>query len=255
MAYLHYLIALVVGLGVASIALAQTTEPVIEQGEKRLQAGVAAQDTVDQLFDETQSMLTQYQSTLESVESLEVYNRLLQAQLDNQAKELASVEQTILNAAVIERQIAPLLLKMIESLELFVEADMPFLLQERRKRVAGLRDLLVRSDVSAAEKCRRVFEAYRIENDFGRTLEAYTAQIQLDGQAWDAEILRVGRVALMFALIGQEQSGYWDAQAQVWQTDNTATFRRFVQQGLKVANKETAPDLINIPLALTQAQP
>ena len=38
-----------------------------------------------------------------------------------------------------ERQITPLTLKMIDSLGQFVNLDLPFLLDERRQRVARLR--------------------------------------------------------------------------------------------------------------------
>lgn len=240
-----------VGLFVSVSTLAQSTDDVIERGQDRLQQGVESQKKVDKIFDETQSMLIDYQAKLESVDSLDVYNQLLKAQLDNQLKEITVLEQSILDAAVIERQIAPLLVRMIDSLGKFIAADRPFLLAERQQRVENLRNLLVRSDVSAAEKCRRVFEAYTIENDFGRTLESYTDQIEINGQSLDANILRVGRIALMFELIDQDQTGYWDQTSKQWREDSSASFKRFVDQGLKVANKETAPEMINIPVLLT----
>ena len=50
--------------------------------------------------------------------------------------------------------------------------DIPFLLNERTKRVDNL-DELITSNVTTAEKFRKVFEAYQIEHNFGNTIETY----------------------------------------------------------------------------------
>ena len=60
---------------------------------------------------------------------------------------------------------------MIDALRLFIEVDIPFLLDERVARVNNLDELILRSDVTTAEKYRKVFEAYQIESDFGKTIE------------------------------------------------------------------------------------
>ena len=223
----------------------------IEQGQVRLQRAVESQHKIDEIYQNTQDLLAQYQAKLESVDSLTIYNQLLKSQLDNQQQEILTLESSIQQAAVIERQIAPLLVKMIDSLALFIKADVPFLQQERQQRITDLRAMLPRSDVSAAEKSRRVFEAYQIEIEYGRTLETYTSRLALDDQSHDADFLRVGRIALIFQLIGQDRAGYWDVTQKRWQSDDSRSFKRFVEQGIKVANKETAPEMINIPLILT----
>ncbi len=248
------LMILTIGLLLGAATSANTTQPVLKTGEQRLQSAQKAQENIDSVYEQTQSLVKEYESRLESVESLEVYNRLLAKQLASQSEEIATLENSIADAAVIERRITPLLQRMINSLEEFINLDMPFLIEERRARVEKLRDMLTRSDVSTAEKCRRVFEAYEIENDFGRSIEAYTSQLSIDGKSYDADILRVGRVALMFVLIGQNTTGYWNVSEQKWQVKSGSSFRRFVEQGLKVARKETAPEMINVPVAYTQAQ-
>ena len=83
------------------------------------------------------------------------------------------------------------MLKMIDALDQFVELDMPFLLEERRQRVAFLRTLLERSDVTVAEKFRRLLEAYEIENDYGRTIESYKGSLDVDGASREVDFLRI----------------------------------------------------------------
>lgn len=238
----------------AGFIRAETTDPLLKTGDQRLQNARSAQTQVDSVYEKTQDIIKEYEARLESVESLEVYNRLLAKQLASQTEEITTLEQSIADAAVIERRITPLLQRMINSLEEFINLDMPFLIEERNERVEKLCAMLTRSDVSTAEKTRRVFEAFEIENDFGRSIEAYTTQVTVDGKSFDADVLRVGRISLMFTLIGQNTTGYWNLKENQWKIENGSSFRRFVEQGLKVARKETAPEMINIPVAYTQVQ-
>jgi hypothetical protein len=39
----------------------------------------------------------------------------------------------------------------------------------------------------------------------------------------------------------------WDAQAKAW-VPLDASYRSAVRQGMKIARKQTAPDLVNLPL-------
>ena len=73
---------------------------------------------------------------------------------------LADLEESIDQVTVIERQIGPLVERMITNLETFVELDIPFLIQERRDRIDFLKDTLDRADVSVAEKFSQVLQAY-----------------------------------------------------------------------------------------------
>ena len=50
----------------------------------------------------------------------------------------------------------------------------------RINRVNNLDDLILRADVTTAEKFRKVFEAYQIEANFGKSIENYPGYILLD---------------------------------------------------------------------------
>ena len=175
----------------------------------RIEEGQAAQAAVAAVSDSTRALMDDYQAQLKLVKGLETYVGLLDAQLESQAEEIGTLQRSITDVAVIERQVLPLMIRMIDSLEAFIELDVPFLLEERLERVSRLRTLMNRSDVTVAEKCRRVFEAYQIENEYGRTIESYTAKLALDGASFDAEYLRIGRLSLLYRTVGSEQVGYW----------------------------------------------
>jgi hypothetical protein len=60
------------------------------------------------------------------------------------------------------------------------------------------------------------------------------------------ELLRVGRVALMYQTLDGAETGYWNATTGKWQVDNQ--FDDAIREGLKVARKQAAPDFVAVPV-------
>ncbi len=219
-----------------------------QQGVERTADGRAVQQQVDKLHAQSRDLVDEYYAHLKLVDGLKLYNSMLQRQLNNQAEEINILQTSIADVATVERQILPLMSRMIDGLEQFVGFDVPFLLEERQSRVEELRSLLPRADVTVAEKTRRVMEAYQIENDYGRTIEAYRGKLDLDTASFDADFLRVGRVALMYRLVGGDDIGFWDQANKTWVPLSSGRWRRYVDQGLKVARQEVAPELISVAI-------
>jgi len=236
-------------LSVATPLLAQTTVTQVTQaGENRADEGAAEQKRVDQVADQTDTLLASFKTELKVVDGLKVYNSLLQRQIDNQEAEKAALSLSIDSVALIERQIVPMMTGMIDSLESFIELDTPFLLNERRDRMDRLRGMMERSDVTAAEKFRQVIEAYQIENDYGRTIEAYKGTVAINGNDQEVDFLRIGRVSLSYQSIGGQVTGAWDRATNSFVEVPPATYKANVDQGLRVARKQVAPDLLTVPV-------
>ena len=125
---------------------------------------------------------------------------------------------------------------------------MPFLLEERRARVAFLRELMDRADVTVAEKYRRLLEAYQIENDYGRAVDAYRGPLELDGQVLTVDFLKVGRVAFGYLTLDSARAGIWDREAGAW-VEVDGEYRRSIRAGLAMANKQASFDLLTLPVA------
>ncbi|MEQ8660250.1 MAG: DUF3450 domain-containing protein [Gammaproteobacteria bacterium] len=242
--------ALALGLALAPLVApaAETVDAVVAVGEQRASEGAAAQKQIEQLADQAGDLESQYKQVNKVVEGLAVYNDLLQKQVDNQRAEMAALGDSINKVSLIERQIVPLMMQMVETLDAFVALDVPFLPDERRERVARLREMMERSDVTSAEKFRRILEAYQIENEYGRTIEAYKGTLELDGGTREVNFLRVGRIALLYQSDGGELTGTWDQAARGWQQLPPETYKQAVASGLKVARKQVAPDLLVLPV-------
>lgn len=211
-------------------------------------SAIKSQKKVDGLDDHTRKMLEKYRSATRQTKTLLTYNEHLKALLDSQQSEIASFEQQLEQIETTQREIVPLIINMQQSLEQFVQLDLPFLPEEREQRITRLKDMMTRADVTNAEKFRRIIEAYQIENDYGNTIEAYRANIELDGETSSVDFLRLGRVALYYQRLDGSETGSWNNREKRWETLST-DYRNSIRQGLRIARKEAAPDLLTLPVS------
>jgi len=235
-------------IGAATWVQADTLQDILEVGEAKNQAARESQDRIDRLADETRDLLSDYKSVMKQVDGLKIYNDRLRRQISNQEKRIADIEQSINEVTVIQRQMLPLVIRMIDGLEQFVELDVPFHMEERIQRVEFLRDNVDRSDLSVAEKFRQVLEAYKIELEYGRKLDAYKGTVEIDGVERDVNFLRIGRVALLYQTTDTELSGAWSQEERSWVPLEGGEYRNAIMKGLRIARKEAAIDLLNMPI-------
>jgi hypothetical protein len=226
---------------------AQALDKALDVRARANEASAASQDRIDNVADQTDELLREYREELQQIEALRVYNDQLAKLLASQDAEKASLREQIESVTVIGREVMPLMLRMVESLDDFVKLDVPFLPDERRERVERLKALMDRADVTNAEKYRRILEAYQIENDFGRTIEAYRGSLEGDGETMTMDFLRVGRVALLYQTLDGREVGAWSQADRVWQTLD-GSYRPAIRQGLRIARKQAAPDQLRLPV-------
>jgi hypothetical protein len=181
------------------------------------------------------------------VDGLKVYNQQQERLIKNQVTEMAELGASIDNVTVIERQIGPLIERMIVNLDKLVELDTPFLIKERRERIEFLKDTLDRPDVSVAEKFSQVLQAYQVENSYGSTIEAYTDVIDLEGKSRQVDLLKWGRVSLVFQTPDGEITGVWNTESDDC-TILTDEFRQGVRDGIRIARKTQTADLVKLPV-------
>lgn len=213
---------------------------VISEQVKAEEAARASQKRVEQLDDEATKMLADYRQMLAESTSLKSYNEQLATQVKSQEEQVADMTQQLTQIETTSREVLPMMDKMLATLDQFVKLDVPFLIDERTNRVAQLKDMMTRADVSTSEKYRRIVEAYQIEMEYGRTIEAY------QGKVGDktVDFLRAGRVSLMYQTLDGKETGYWDANEKTWKKDDE--YGDAIRAGLKVAKKQAAPDFVTV---------
>jgi len=207
-----------------------------------------AQKAIDELSDQTDDLLAKYRTTLKQIDSIRVYNGQLRGLISSQGEELDSLRDQLDRVEEVGRSVTPLMLRMIDALEATVDLDIPFLLEERTADVAALRKLMTKASVSTSEKYRMIMEAYQDENEYGRTIEAYRANIATpDGGEVKVDFLRFGRIALVYQTLDGREAGVWNQETKSWDKLD-ASYRTAVREGLRIARKQSAPDLIRLPL-------
>ncbi|MEM1263607.1 MAG: DUF3450 domain-containing protein [Pseudomonadota bacterium] len=232
----------------AGTATAQSVDRVLEAEKQRVRQNQQAQKRIDNIVQETNEIVNDYRGVTKEIDGLKIYNRLMEAQTAKQQAKLDEIAESMEKANVINRQIFPLMTRMIEGIEKFVELDVPFLIDERTTRIETLKSLMDRPDVTVAEKFRKVMEAYQIENEYGRTIEAYQAAVPVDGGGeLTVDFLRVGRVALMYQSSDGSRTGRWDNASRSFV--DASEYRNEVSEGLAVATQKIAPVLLQVPVA------
>jgi hypothetical protein len=236
-------------LCVPRAGVAETLMDAIDAQVEADRASAAAQKNVDDLDGQTRRMAEEYREALRRAEALAAYNAHLRQLLASQEKEKASLEKQLGDIENTRRDIVPLMLRMEEALERFVQLDRPFLPEERARRVAALKDLMDRADVNDAEKFRRLLEAYQIENEYGKTVEAYRAELKNgDGHVRTVDFLKVGRIGLFYQSLDERETGVWNGKTRHWDK-LPPEYNKTIHKGLAVARKESAPELL--PIAVT----
>ena len=206
-----------------------------------------SQAVVSDLSDETQVLLGQYRLVLQQIDRLIAYNDYVERLIVDQEAQITDISKQLDQFALIERGIVPLMLDSIDTLDKFIDLDVPFLLEERKTRVARLRTIMNLSDVTVSEKYRQIMDAYQIETTYGRDIEAYTGLLEIDGVSRQVDFLRIGRTSLTYQTPDQEETGFWNKQDRQWEKLPNK-YQNYVTQGLRVARKQVTPNLLELPI-------
>jgi FtsZ-binding cell division protein ZapB len=241
-----------VGAFIGAAQADQTLDNILKEGQAMTTAGVQSQKRIDKLQEETSDLYQEFKAVNKEIEGLRVYNRQLQKQIDNQQKVLSDLSRSIDQVTVRERQMQPLILRMLDSLEQFVALDAPFLQEERQERIAQLWSVQDRADVSVAEKFRQVLEAYKIEAEYGRNSLVYEDTLNIGGVDKQVNMLMVGRVALVYQTKDKALTGVWDQENRTFVELEPGKYANAVANAIKVADGGV-PEMMRLPIAAPEA--
>ena len=113
---------------------------------------------INALFEQSQELLVEYRQTVDQTENLKVYNDYIASLVEDQQRSIDSLQRQIDSIEDTKQGIVPLMFRMIDSLEKFVELDIPIHLEERRERIQRLRDLMANSNVTVSEQFRPIVQ-------------------------------------------------------------------------------------------------
>lgn len=207
----------------------------------------ASQETIDRLSQEANDLYTEYKVVREETKNLAIYNNQLEKVIQSQLTEMESLKNQIAGIERTNQSLVPLMLQMLDTLDKFIQLDTPFLENERKNRISSLKDMMNRADVSASEKYRRILEAYQIESEYGRTIEAYREDEKPGPNQKTLEYLRIGRIGFFSMTLDGGSGSFWDNESKSWK-ELDGRYLKSVKNGIKMAKKQSAPDLLTIPV-------
>jgi hypothetical protein len=238
------MLVLAVLIGVPSV-FAESLEAPLNIQKQINESGAQSQKRIDSLSTKSTEAVAKYRSSIQRAEGLEVYNAQLKKLVESQREEMLSISRQVGEIENIETGVMPLMLKMTDTLDKLIAADAPFLINEREERVRSLHALLDRADVSVGEKFRRIMEAYTIETEYGRTIEAYQGELVLEDKPITVDLLRVGRIGLYYQTLDGDKTGRWSKKDKKW-VELDSEFRRPILDGLRIARKQAQPEMLKL---------
>lgn len=219
-------------------------EALLEEATQAQRAQAEWQTRIDAADDEARERLQALRELEAEARRLEARNTELEPQLERREEALAR-RQAALDSLANTRAALPSLTEGLETrLAQWVEHDLPFLLEERRARVASLED----PALSEAERLERLLAAWRAELDYGRELDTWRGYLTRDETRREVDYLRLGRIGLYYLTPDGRGGGVWLADEHRWRALDDDE-RSEVRKGVRIARDQRAPELLELPVS------
>lgn len=196
---------------------------------------------------EQQQLMHQIDALERQRDQLRQQNSRLAQALALEDQRIAAQQRRLAETARLRDNLLFWLEGQVERLAVGIPGALPFLQQEREGRLNDLRGVLADSNVPLYEQFRRVFEALLVEAEYGYSHDVYRAEIILNGQPVQVDLVRVGRLALFYRTLDRSNVGFYDPAAAIFrplEQGNAAA----IGQAAALIQREIAPTMITLPL-------
>ena len=221
----------------------QVKEPVNEAIEIRQKT----QETADNWADEQIKLKAAYEQSEQAHARLSAENDALNKKVAARQAVVDELELKIASIARISEELLPFLELVYARLADLVKTDVPFLADERHRRIATLRHVLDDPQVAIGEKFRKTFEALSVEAEYGTTVEVYHQKISVDGDANMVSIFRLGRISLFFRTPDGKTCGVFDPVSREWKK-LPQKYHRVIIAAMEMGAKRRPVNLLNLPI-------
>ena len=205
------------------------------------------QQQIDSADEATRSAIKELRRLERETRQMETTNATLSSRLASEAERQQRLSQA-LDTLSDTRDALPMIEQdMAEQLTRWIESDLPFLTDERLARVESAGN----PEAGSAERIASLLEAWRAELAYGREVDSWRGRLVMEGASpREVEYLRIGRIGFYYLTPDGREGGVWDKEGGEWLAlDEPA--RRQVRNGLRIANDQRTPELLQLPLSIT----
>lgn len=220
----------------------------LHQANAQIQrAAVQSQERINTIYEQTQELLGEYRVVVDQAENLKVYNDFLATLVADQQRQIDRIQRQIDGLEQTNQGTVPLMFRMIDALEQFINADIPLRTERRLERVNRLRDLMARSDVQRSEQFRQILEAYEIEVGYGTELAAFQGTLNLGGADITVDYVHLGRLTLMALALDGSAGWVYNQSTRSW-VKLADSYLPGIGNFIKMARREATLEMDRVPL-------
>ncbi|HPA13713.1 MAG TPA: DUF3450 domain-containing protein [Desulfobacterales bacterium] len=201
----------------------------------------------EQWRDEKQKRMARYESLeREQAELKDRRERLMEHKTALQRRIAAKTGQ-LERIRQISEQIEPYLQEVMTRLLGLYESDLPFLSDERRRRIDNLAQVMTEPDIAVSEKMRKTMETLMVEAEYGHTIEVCRETIDISGQETLVNIFRLGRIALFYQGLDGRNCGFYNSVEGAWQPLPDG-YDGAIQTAMEIGTKRRPVELLSLPI-------
>lgn len=234
-------------LAASNFAVADQLSDLQAAEARTFKASIQSQKKIDSIYEQTIDLLGEYRNTVDEAEVLSGYNDHVQLMVNDQLKNITSLQKQIDGVDKVKQGVVPLMYKMIDTLEKFVELDVPMAIESRKERIEALRVVMNDSNVTTSEQFRLVLEAYEIEANYGTAFEAYQGELDLGDRTITADFVYMGRVSFVAQSLDMKNSWLWNNETRSWEALDDS-YLKTVKETIAMARKQLPMNLTKLPV-------
>ncbi len=240
-------------VGFAAPSVAQGLDRAIATGEQATRRAEQVQQQINQLDDERADMVGEFRTLLQRKTAAELYAKQQAAAVESQEREIASLTDQLSRVDEITSQTVPMLETLIDDLDAFIDADLPFRLERRKDRIQRLREYLNDPAVSVTERYRQIMDAYTAEMEIGRKTDTWKETIDVDGKEVTVDMVLFGRVALVYMDPTGRYAKRYDRESQSW-VDLESKYKPEIEKAIRIIQGKRTQDVMYVPATKLNVQ-
>ncbi|MGO2012551.1 MAG: DUF3450 domain-containing protein [Pseudoalteromonas sp.] len=220
----------------------------VQNADQQIQkSAVKSQTKIDNIFGQTQDLVAEYRGLVDETELLKVYNDHVARLVADQNDSIESFDRQIATIDNTKQNVVPLMYRMIDTLEEFIQADVPFNLENRMGRVETLRDIMASSSVTTSEKFRQVLEAYTVEASYSSAVNATQGTLESEGKNINVDFGRLGRITYVAQSFDLKHAWVWNNNTKQWEKLGEE-YLNPVKEVIRMARKQATLELVKLPI-------
>jgi hypothetical protein len=215
--------------------------------DKTITVNQKTQKKQDEWADEKSDLMVRYRNASANIRYLEQRVAIEGEKAAALDERIAELERRLGESDRLKDSIQDTLIAVQERLSEWIESDLPFLMQDRRARLAALDKELSRPDVTSAEKLRRLLEVLQVETGYGSTVEVVQDRVVVESDTVFVDLLKLGRLALFWRTPDGERAGEFDIGTRSW-VELPDEFHSDIREAMDMAARIKPVEITELPL-------